>query len=442
MVWTVSALVHAVADTLAARFGALSLQGEISGFTKAASGHWYLSLKDAGAQVRCVMFRNRNLYVDFAPRDGQLVQVRAQVAVYEPRGDLQLIVESMRPAGQGALYERFLQIKARLQAEGLFDAARKRAISPMPRALAVVTSLKAAALADVLSALKRRAPHVQVIVYPCTVQGTQAPLDIVRAVEAVNSQGYVDTLLLVRGGGSLEDLWAFNDEALARAVAASRIPVISGVGHETDFTIVDFVADLRAPTPTAAAELAATPRAELRARLNAHLQGLRGAMHARLQQDQQTLDQAGFALQRLKHRAQIEGERLKQTAARLQHALQRNLLSRAHAAESRDAALRRALRALPGRHAQTLREHSRRLYVSLHAALARHDQHLARISGLMHALSPQRTLERGYSVLLDNGDKAVRSAAHLAGLKQVRALLADGQVDLDIAAAKPSGTDL
>jgi exodeoxyribonuclease VII large subunit len=368
--------------------------------------------------------------------------VRAQVAVYEPRGDLQLIVESMRPAGQGALYERFLQIKARLQAEGLFDAARKRPINPMPRALAVVTSLKAAALADVLSALKRRTPHVQIIVYPCTVQGTQAPQDIMSAVEAVNSHGYADTLLLVRGGGSLEDLWAFNDEALARAVAASGIPVISGVGHETDFTIVDFVADLRAPTPTAAAELAATPRAELRARLNAHLLGLRGAMHARLQQDEQTLDQAGFALQRLKHRAQIEGERLKQTAGRLQHALQRNLLSRAHAAESREAALRRALHALPSRHAQTLQEWSRRLYASTHAVLSRHDQHLERISSLMHALSPQRTLERGYSVLLDSKDKAVRSAAQLAGLKQVRALLADGQVDLDIAAAKPSGTDL
>ncbi|MGB4359792.1 MAG: exodeoxyribonuclease VII large subunit, partial [Rhodoferax sp.] len=261
-VWSVGALCRAIADALQARFNPVTVRGELTGFSRAASGHCYFSLKDANGQLRCAMFKRAASGLDFAPRDGELVEVQGRLGIYEPRGDLQLIVEGMRRAGQGNLFEEFLKLKARLEAQGLFDAARKRPLPVMPRAIGLVTSLGAAALHDVVTALQRRVPHIPVVLAPASVQGTNAPAELMAALSALYQLKTVpiDVILLVRGGGALEDLWAFNNEALARLMVQSPVPIICGVGHETDFTIADFCADLRAPTPTAAAELVAQPR--------------------------------------------------------------------------------------------------------------------------------------------------------------------------------------
>ncbi len=260
---TVSEVNRRIAGLLERNFPLGWVRGEISNFTRAASGHWYFSLKDAGAQIRCVMFKGRNQYADFTPREGEAVEVRALVTMYEARGELQLSVEGIRRAGLGNLYEAFLRLKAALEAQGLFDPERKRPLPRHPRAIGVVTSLQAAALRDVLTTLRRRAPHVPVIVYPVPVQGAGASERIAAMLDTVNARAEVDVVILCRGGGSIEDLWAFNEEPVARAVAASEIPIVAGVGHETDVTIVDFVADVRAPTPTGAAELVSPDRARM-----------------------------------------------------------------------------------------------------------------------------------------------------------------------------------
>lgn len=250
----VSALNRAIGSMLERAFPLCWVSGEVSNFTRAASGHWYFSIKDKDAQMRCVMFRGRAQHAPFTPREGDRIEVRALVTMYEPRGEVQLSVEAVRRTGQGKLFEAFLRLKAELEAEGLFAAERKRALPAFPRAIGIVTSLQAAALRDVLSTLARRAPHLPVIVYPAPVQGAGAAEKLTAMVQTANARREVDVLIVCRGGGSIEDLWSFNDEALARAIAASELPVVSGVGHETDFTIADFAADLRAPTPTGAAD--------------------------------------------------------------------------------------------------------------------------------------------------------------------------------------------
>ena len=262
-IWAVGALCRAIADVLDNSFNPVAVRGEISGFTRAASGHCYFTLKDASGQLRCAMFKRAAQMLDFRPVDGELVEIRGRLGVYEPRGELQLVVEHMRRAGQGAWFEQFLKLKAQLEAEGLFDAERKRPLPTMPRGIGVVTSLGAAALHDVASALQRRVPHIPVVLAPSLVQGPDAPPTLVQALQQLCQLPHIDVILLVRGGGSMEDLWAFNDEHLARAIVNCPVPIISGVGHETDFTIADFCADLRAPTPTAAAEMCAVPQSEL-----------------------------------------------------------------------------------------------------------------------------------------------------------------------------------
>ncbi|MGH8798340.1 MAG: exodeoxyribonuclease VII large subunit, partial [Caldimonas sp.] len=283
--WGVAALLQAVADALAARFGACAVRGEISGFSRSASGHCYFNLKDAergeGA-LRCCLFRRAAGLVDFQPADGQRVDLRGRLGVYGPRGELQLVVESMQRAGAGALYEQFLRLRARLEAAGLFDVERKRALAPYPRCIGVVTSLGAAALHDVLTALARRAPQVEVIVYPSLVQGADAPAALRSAIDSAGTRAEVDTLIVCRGGGSLEDLWAFNDEVVVRAIHGAPMPVLCGVGHETDVTLADLAADVRAPTPTAAAELAAPERASCIEALAARASAMRRRIDERL----------------------------------------------------------------------------------------------------------------------------------------------------------------
>ena len=390
-VWSVGALVLAVADALAARFGACTVRGELSGFSRAASGHCYFTLKDAdGAQaaLRCAMFRRAAGLLDFAPRDGQQVELRGRLAVYEPRGELQFVAEAMRVLGAGSLYEQFLRLKAKLEAEGLFDAGRKRPLPRFPQRIGVITSLGAAALHDVLTALARRAPQVQVIVYPSLVQGAEAPPALAAALALAARRREVDTLILARGGGSLEDLWSFNDERVVRAVAGSPIPIVCGVGHETDVTLADFAADLRAPTPTAAAELAAPVRDVALAQLDVLAQRARRHLRRRLDSEAQRLDQRALQLARPAQTLARRAQQLQALDARRSQAMR--------------GAMRQAADELP-RLAERLRRGQ--AGVRAHAGLR-----LSVLAGRLEALDPGRVLSRGYAWITDDSGRAVVSA--------------------------------
>jgi exodeoxyribonuclease VII large subunit len=431
MKWTIGALMHAVADALSARFGVVTVTGELSQMTRAASGHWYFTLKDDKAAARCVMFRAKNTLVDFAPREGQLVELRAQVSVYEPRGDLQLVVESMKPGGLGALYEQFLALKAKLEGEGLFDEHRKRAIVPLPRAVGIITSRNAAALRDVLTAFARRAPHVALRIYPATVQGANAAQEIVQALQTANQRAVkdeLDTLLLVRGGGSLEDLVAFNDERVARAVAASALPVICGVGHETDVSIADFVADLRAATPTAAAELAATPREEWLAQLQATAHELADGASDVMARNGQRLDAAEITLANMRQVVQAQQARHAQIALRLRAQMRNRVVEERHTLAMYAQNMANYVRNINDT-SNSITHIAQRMQGALRTRMRRYTQQLDAIQRTSEVLSPQRTLERGYSVLLDKGS-AVTSVKTLNTLTHVQAVLADGQTDL------------
>jgi exodeoxyribonuclease VII large subunit len=405
---------RAVADTVSARFNPVAVRGELSGFSRAASGHCYFSLKDDTGQVRCAMFRRSAEQLGFAPRDGQLVEARGKLDVYGARGDLQLIVESLQPAGQGALFEQFLKLKAELEAEGLFEEARKRPLPVQPRSIGVVTSLGAAALRDVITALKRRVPHIPVVIYPAAVQGAQAPAELCAALQSAYRRhaetGESDVLLLVRGGGSLEDLWSFNDPTLVRTIAQAPMPVVCGVGHETDFTLADFVADLRAPTPTAAAELCAPARehrlgelAYLQERLND------GAFNA--------IDQRGQRLDRLAQRMGRPSGRLhesQQQLSRLQHRLQSGLLLTTQHRHHRLHALQTALP------------------LALRRSLEVQQQRLQRGQTALGLLDPQLVLQRGYAFLTDEHGVALTRAAQARPGQPLRATLADGELGLRV----------
>ncbi|MGY4828904.1 exodeoxyribonuclease VII large subunit [Sphaerotilaceae bacterium SBD11-9] len=422
MVWGVAALMHAISDALAARFAACTVRGEISGFSRASSGHCYLSLKDAdggAALIRCAMFRRAASLLDFAPADGQLVEVRGRLALYEPRGELQFVIESMQRAGAGALFEQFLKLKARLEAEGLFDPQRKRELPRYPRRVGVVTSLGAAALHDVLTALGRRAPHVEVVVYPSLVQGVEAPASIVRALEVAQRRSEVDVLIVCRGGGSLEDLWSFNDERVVRAIAASSVPVLCGVGHETDVTLADFAADVRAPTPTAAAELVSPTQEDGLALLAAVAAVITQRMHRVIDTQAQALDRATLRLMRPAEGLRRHGQRL----ALLQQRMSGHVLQ-----------------SVP-RQKQRCAEASARLRRAFGVTLASRRQRLDSLEGRLGALDPRRVLSRGYAWLSDAQGVPITSAGKLATGQQVQAELADGQATATISQVhlKPQG---
>jgi exodeoxyribonuclease VII large subunit len=405
----VSALNRLAREVLEAGFPLLWVGGEISNLTCAASGHVYFSLKDESAQVRCVMFRGRAQLLSFRLANGMRVEARALVTLYEPRGDFQLNVDALRRAGVGALYEAYARLRDKLSAEGLFDAARKRPLPRYPRCLGVVTSLKAAALRDVLAAVRRRSPNLPVIVYPAAVQGEQAPRELAAALQVAGARAECDVLILCRGGGSIEDLWAFNDEALARAVAACPVPVVSGVGHETDATIADFVADLRAATPTAAAEIVTAGYAEAGALLGRQSDRLRRALSRRLETLQQRLDLAA-------NRLVAPAERL----ARLRLNLDHLALRLGAAARRRHDAL--AARLAQGRaHFVALRPRldipnarladlARRLDGATQRALARRSERLASLQIQLDHLNPRLVLGRGYAIVRDEGGAAVRDS--------------------------------
>ena len=409
---SVSMLNRLARERLESAFPLCWVAGEISNLTQAASGHVYFSLKDEGAQVRCVMFRNRAQLLGWRLENGQHVEARVLVSLYEARGDFQLNVETARQAGAGRLYEQFLRLKEKLEREGLFDDVGKRALPAFPTRIGIVTSLQAAALRDVLTTLARRAPHVHLTLYPTPVQGEGAAAQIASAIRAAGQHGECDLLILCRGGGSLEDLWAFNDEALARTIRASTLPIISGVGHETDFTIADFAADQRAPTPTAAAELAAPARESL---LN-HLLMLHAQLH---RQTAHRLEQYGQRLDLLAHRLQHPAQRLAAQTDRLnslQHRL-RGALAESGARGRRTLAdlSHRLLLARP--ECSTLARRLATLPIRLDTAWQQRQSHraaaLTRLSDSLEHLNPQTVLGRGYSIVSDGQGSIVRDSRTL-----------------------------
>ena len=409
-VWPVGSLLRAIADSLEARFNPVAVKGEIAGFTRAASGHCYFNLKDEQGQVRCAMFRRAASLLDFSPRDGQLVEVRGRLGVYEPRGELQLVVESMREAGQGNWFEQFTRLKAKLEAEGLFDAARKRDLPLLPSAVGIITSLGAAALHDVVTTLTRRAPHVQVVIYPASVQGAQAPVELLAALNKAVQRAEVDVLLLVRGGGAMEDLWAFNDERLARAIVASPIPVVAGVGHETDFTIADFCADVRAPTPTAAAELCAQPRQVWLRTLELLLARLQTAVDRQMDTHNQRLDRALARVGQPSHLVARQQAQLVWQGQRLAHATRMALQGQQTRLDALGRALPRAVA----------------------ASLGRDSQRLERAQTRLESMDPKWVLQRGYAWLADDNGHAVTSVTQARVGQPLRATLADGELNLTV----------
>ena len=421
-IWQVGALCRAIAEAVDASFNPVAVRGEISGFARAGSGHCYFSLKDPSAQLRCAMFRRAASLLDFSPQDGELVEVQGRLGVYEPRGDLQLIVESMRPAGQGALFEQFLKLKAKLEAEGLFDPARKRALPLLPRGIGVVTSLGAAALYDVVSALRRRAPHVPVVLAAAAVQGSSAPGELIRALADLYALAAqkdppcaIDIILLVRGGGSIEDLWAFNDEALARMVARSPVPLVCGVGHETDFTIADFVADLRAPTPTAAAELAAQP-CELWLGMLAGLQErLSRAVHAQQDRLAQRLDSAADLLGR-------------PSSLLLKQQLRLQLLAQGLSHETRQAL---------NLQKKDLQQAQDRCVSGLGLGLLKQQQRLERVALRLERLDPALILRRGYVWASDARGHVVTDAGQLQLEQPLRLHFSKGAADVAVTRIEP-----
>jgi exodeoxyribonuclease VII large subunit len=419
-VWSVGSLCLAIADSLNTRFNPVAVKGEISGFSRAASGHCYFNLKDDSGQIRCAMFKRVASAVGFMPRDGEMVEVKGKLGVYEARGDLQLVVESMQRAGQGDLFAQFLKLKAKLEDEGLFNSDRKSPIPSYPRAIGLVTSLGAAALHDVVTALQRRVPHIPVILAPASVQGLNAPQELRQSLNHLvawsssKSNGSeaiaIDVILMVRGGGSMEDLWAFNDENLVRAVATCPIPVISGVGHETDFTLLDFVADLRAPTPTAAAELVAVERSQQLLGLNAIEQALSDSLTGRLDKMNQRLDWVATRLGRPSGRISDQKSKVNQLGQSLQFSLKAQVQKKKQSHQTMASSLPRLL--------QTNVQAQKQSWVNLQTRLGLLDPHLV--------------LERGYAWITDESGQALTHVEDFTSSQDVTATLANGQVRLKV----------
>ena len=437
-VYSVSRLNREVRVLLERGFGSLWLEAEISNFARPSSGHWYFSLKDAVAQVRCAMFRQRNMLCAFTARDGQKVLVRARIGLYEPRGEYQLIVDHMEDAGLGALKRQFEELAAKLTAEGLFAPERKRPLPILPKRIGVITSPTGAAIRDILHVLARRFSAVPVLIYPVAVQGAAAAAEIAAAVRTAGRRAECDVLILARGGGSLEDLWAFNDEALARAIVASPIPVVSGIGHEIDFTIADFVADVRAPTPSAAAEIVVPDAEEWLASLRRWSTRLQRGILRRLDAHRERLHwlTGRAALVSPAARVAQQSQRLDELEQRLSRAL-RQVLSDAKSTLGEHRS--RLWQASPLARVQGAAVHYAALSARLRAAtLERLRRARARLLPLMrtlNAVSPLATLERGYAIVSIEGGEILRNAAAAKPGAIIEARLAHGTVRAKVEAA-------
>lgn len=426
---TVSELNHQARHLLESSFMQVWVEGELSGFSRPSSGHWYFSLKDQKCQIRCAMFRGANQRIRTLPREGDQIRIRGKVTLYENRGDFQIIVEHLEPAGLGALQQAYEALKARLQGEGLFDPARKKPIPATPRHIGVVTSPTGAAIHDILTVLKRRCPAIPVTLYPTAVQGQAATADIVQAIDRAQQHGLADVLIIGRGGGSLEDLWCFNEEAVARAIAACSIPTVSAVGHEVDVTIADFVADLRAPTPSAAAEKISPDQQDWLRRL-AEQQGRLGQSARRLLQ---RLDsQLGHLSARLRdpRRELLEkAQRMDELELRLNKAISGRL---GQQKQKTDYLLQRMSAQSPRRTLKTAREQTQsldeRMTLAARHLLRQKDERLQHIAQTLHVVSPLATLGRGYAIVRDDQGRIVRKADDLETGNQITARLGRGSV--------------
>jgi exodeoxyribonuclease VII large subunit len=432
-IYSVTRLNREVRAVVEGSFPLLWVQGEISNLARPASGHWYFSLKDAHSQVRCAMFRNRNRALRFEPENGAEVVIQASPSLYEGRGEFQLIVETMEPAGAGALQKAFEELKQKLMAEGLFEESRKRPLPAFPATLGVVTSPTGAAIRDILHVLRRRYPVARVIIYPTAVQGAEAPGQIVQAITLAGTRRECDVLILARGGGSLEDLWAFNSESVARAIAACPIPTVSGIGHEIDFTIADFVADRRAPTPSAAAELVSPDAAELQQRLSQVEQKVLRLVQMLLRQHSALIAQLTRRLPDPARRLQALMQRNDDLTLRLLHSTRRRIADQRVLLAGLRAELSRfnpvqAVRAQSDRNGWLLSRLVRGMRHSLERAGARLDQG----TRTLHALGPQATLDRGYAIVTNAAGTVVRAARQLHPGDAFSARFARGSAEAEV----------
>ena len=429
----VAELARSIKELLESNVPMLWVRGEISNFVRAASGHWYFSLKDEQAQVRCVMFRHKNQILLQGIGNGAQVEVQAVATLYEARGDFQLTVEQLRPAGLGVLYEQFAQLKQKLEDEGVFAVERKRALPAFPKRIGLITSPQAAALRDVLTTLKRRLPGVPVILYPAPVQGAGSAEKIAQAICTANQRAECEVLILCRGGGSIEDLWAFNEEVVARAIFASDIPVISGVGHETDFTIADFVADERAPTPTAAAQRVVPDRHALLQGLRDTAQHLQRAQRNRLQNAMQAVD---YLQRRLVHPAQ-QLQRQSQQLAQLQQRLQRNVAHRLQQQQWRCQAVVQRLRGAGSDFVRLQQSHvhwAERLAKTVSTLQMQRAVRVENAAHQLKLLDPRQVLSRGYSLVQDEKGHLVSDATQLANGQELRITFAKGWAQTEVKA--------
>ena len=430
-IYSVSQLNQSVRLMLENQLGAVWLTGEISNFSQPVSGHWYLSLKDENAQVRCAMFRMKNLRVSFRPTNGMQVLVRANVSLYEPRGDYQLIIESMHLAGEGLLMQQFEALKLKLAAEGLFAQHLKKNLPHFSKAVGIITSKTGAALQDILHILQRRDPSLKIIIYPTAVQGKDAATDIAQMIELANQRQEVDVLIVGRGGGSLEDLWCFNEEVVARAIFHSHLPVISAVGHETDVTIADFVADVRAPTPSAAAELVSRNQTELLQQLQYRRQRLEIALDRLFAEKRQKLKHLSLRLHNQHPQAQLRIQQ--QLITQLSHRLQQSLRHRwQKKAENLTAlSIRLYKNPLPLRlqqYEQQLAQLKVRLNSHMNLTLSLQQKQLAHLCGKLDSLSPLKVLARGYSITQNQQNFTIRSIKDVNVGEQIKTRLTDGNI--------------
>ncbi|QSX34843.1 exodeoxyribonuclease VII large subunit [Shewanella avicenniae] len=439
-IYTVSRLNGEVRHLLESQLGRIWLSGEISNLIMASSGHWYLTLKDNYSQVRCAMFRGKNQQVRFRPANGQQVLVRANLSVYEPRGDYQLIIDSMQPAGDGLLAQQFEALKMKLAAEGLFSMEHKQALPQHVRRIGVITSPTGAAVRDVLHVLNRRDPSLEVVIYPTQVQGDAAIGQIANAIRLANARNEVDVLLLTRGGGSLEDLWCFNSETVAREIFASHLPIVSAVGHEVDTSISDYAADVRAPTPSAGAELLSGDRQDKQLRLKQLLLRLQQSWaHYRLNSQQQ-LKNLEFRLQRQDPQRQLQllTQRFDEQQLRLTNAMQQ-LLNRHNNKLQR---LDGCLSAQHPKHQlnysqQQLNHLQHKLQQLIQAKLAHADNRMKRAAHSLQSVSPLATLSRGYSISKGRDDRVITSAATVQLGDEMKTLLKQGVVYSEITKIEP-----
>lgn len=416
MVWSVTALCAALSDALEARFNPVTVRGELAAFTRAASGHCYFTISDAHSQLKGAMFRRAASLLDFRPRIGSSVEIRGRLNIYGARGELQMIAESMCETGSGKLYEQFVRLKAELQAEGLFAAERKKPLPDHPAGVGIVTSLSAAALHDICVTLSQRAPHIPVIISPAAVQGKHAPQELIDALEKLCIRSDISSIIIARGGGSAEDLWAFNDPDLARCIAHSPLPVITGIGHETDFTIADFCADHRAATPTAAAETATPSRQHLLHILQQQQQRLFNATIRSLENRQQNLDHLASRLKHPAHILHTRRQYLQHMANRLNNRPQQLLTLQQHRLRTVERMLHNAIRA------NRIQQHNR----------------LNSLASSLDLLNPMRVVARGYSIVSSASGETITRTGQVSAGEKLRISLYDGSIGAQVQSVSPA----